>query len=184
MNDTELINLYFARSQSAIAETGRKYGSYLHTIAYNILVDVRDTEEVLQDAYLAAWNAIPPERPRVLKHYLSRVTRNLALDRLDYRNAGKRSPNMLTVLEELDACIPDNSLDRAMEQKELTALLNDFLGTLPDKDRRIFVSRYFYTMPIKAIAKQQGMAERTVKYRLHKLREQLKEQLAKEGIPL
>ena len=89
MDDTQIIGLYFSRSESAIAETAKKYGAYLNQVAYNILRCREDTEEIVEDTYLAAWNAIPPTKPNVLKHFLSRITRNLAFTRLDYNTAGQ-----------------------------------------------------------------------------------------------
>ena len=87
MEDSQIVQLYFRRSEDAISQTQRKYGAYLQEIAYNILRSQEDSEEVVGDTYLAAWNAIPPEKPRVLRHFLSRITRNLSFDRLDYHHA-------------------------------------------------------------------------------------------------
>ena len=108
MDDTKIIDLYFCRNESAITETARKYGGYLNQIAYNILRCREDTEEIVEDTYLAAWNSIPPTKPLVLKHFLSRITRNLSFTRLDYLTAGKRGYHMTTLLSELDECIPDH----------------------------------------------------------------------------
>ena len=90
MEDTQIIALYLSRQEAAIGETAKKYGGYINRIAYNILRCREDTEEIAADTYLAAWNAIPPEIPRVLKHFLSRIARNLAFDRLDYITAKRR----------------------------------------------------------------------------------------------
>lgn len=103
MEDLKIINLFYERSELAIKETSGKYGAYLKQVAYNILRDLCDTEEVVNDTYMGAWKAIPPTRPSNLKHFLSRITRNLSFDRLDYRTAGKRQ----ALFVELDECIPD-----------------------------------------------------------------------------
>lgn len=102
MEDQEIIQLYFCRSEDAIAQTQLKYGAFLTTVAYHILHSHEDTEEILNDTYLGAWNAIPPTKPACLRHFLSRITRNIAFDRFDYRNADKRS----ALETELDECIP------------------------------------------------------------------------------
>lgn len=90
MEDTQIVELFFSRSEEAISETSRKYGSYLRTIAHNVLPDSQDVEEVVNDVYLAAWNSIPPKCPPVLKYYLSRVARNLSFKRVEYLTAEKR----------------------------------------------------------------------------------------------
>lgn len=103
MEDTEIITMYFERRESAIQETENKYGVYLNAVAYNILRSLDDTEEVVDDTYMAAWNTMPPTRPENLKHFLSRITRNLSFNKLDYKNAAKRH----ALFVELDECIPD-----------------------------------------------------------------------------
>lgn len=89
MDDEAIVELYFARAEEAIAETSKKYGAYLYQMAWNLLKNSCDAEEAVSDTYLDAWNTIPPTRPRILRHFLSRITRNAALDRLDYRKAKK-----------------------------------------------------------------------------------------------
>ncbi len=184
MEDAGIIALYFARQEAAITETSKKYGAYLNQAAYNILGSREDTEEVLSDTFLAAWNTIPPQRPRVLRHYLSRITRNLAFDRLDYRRAGKRNPNMVTLLSELEDCIPDRKtdLESVMETKEIGAAINRFLSEQTKEDCALFVSRYYYSMPIAVLEKRFGLSEGMVKYRLSVLRKKLRRNLEREGI--
>ena len=184
MEDTKIIALYFARRESAIEETAKKYGAYLNQIAYQILRCREDTEEIVEDTYFSAWNAIPPETPRVLKHFLSRITRNLAYNRLDYRSAKCRDDHMITLLSELDACLPDRDADveAALEAKQLTGALNRFLSTLERKDCAVFLCRYYHCMAVKEIAEKYGLTQRNVKYRLSCLRRQLRTFLDKEGI--
>ena len=107
MEDSGIIDLFFRRSENAISETAAKYGNYLSSIAWRILNNREDSEEVVEDTYLKTWNAVPPTRPRVLKHFLSRITRNLCLDRLEYYAAEKRSAETVALLDELEACLPD-----------------------------------------------------------------------------
>ena len=126
MEDSGIIDLFFQRSETAIENTSKKYG------AYRILNSLEDSEEIVDDTYMRAWNAIPPTRPKVLKHFLSRITRNLSLDRLQYYAAEKRNVETVAMLEELEACLPDphGSAESALEESELTEILNRFLGEL------------------------------------------------------
>lgn len=184
MDDTKIIQLYFDRDEAAIQETAGKFGAYLNQIAYRILRCREDTEEVVSDTYIAAWNAIPPTVPAVLKHFLSRITRNLSFDRLDYITAGKRNAHMNILLSELEDCIPDNqrSMEELWETKEIGQALNHFLGTLTPDDCRIFLNRYYYSKSIRQISESYGISESKTKYRLSCLRRKLRDHLAKEGI--
>lgn len=186
MEDTEIIQLYFSRRESALVETEKKYGAYLNQIAYHILRSREDTEEVLQDTYLAAWNTIPPQRPNVFRHFLARITRNLSFDRLDYITAKRRNPNMTAVLSELEDCIPDQKGDpqERLEAKLLGEALNRFLAGLKREDCALFLCRYFHSMTIGEICSHTALSEGSVKYRLSVLRTKLRRQLEKEGIPV
>lgn len=184
MDDTQIIQLYFDRSEAAIVCTANKYGAYLNQVAFNILRCREDTEEVVDDTYLAAWNAIPPTVPAVLKHFLSRITRNLALDRLDYLTARCRSSHLNILLSELEDCLPDRrgSAEDMLEAKQLGQSLNRFLESLDHSDCRIFLNRYYYGLSIAEVSRKCGIPERKVKYRLSCLRKQLRTHLNKEGI--
>lgn len=184
MEDTEIINLYFARSETAIDETAKKYGKYLWAIIDNILHRTEDTEEIINDVYLATWNSLPPNHPRVLKHYLARIARNLSFNRFDYYSADKRSVFTETMLSELEECIPDNHRDPAeiVEAKDLEKTLQHFLDGLNKEDCSLFVSRYFYAQTIESLAKKYNSTPRKTKYRLEKLRFQLRQLLEKEDI--
>lgn len=184
MEDTQIIQLYFARSESAIENTAEKYGPYLNQVAFNILRCAEDTEEVVEDTYMAAWNTIPPTVPTVLKHFLSRITRNLAFSRLDYLTAKRRSTHLDILLSELDDCLPDRrgSAEDMWEARQLGLSLNRFLETLDRTDCRIFLNRYYYGLTIAEIANKYGLSERKVKYRLSCLRKDLRTQLTREGI--
>lgn len=182
MEDMEIITMYFERQENAIQETENKYGIYLNTVAYHILRSFDDTEEVVNDTYMAAWNTMPPTKPGNLKYFLSRITRNLSFDRLDYKKARKR--NALFV--ELDECIPDrqNDMESVWETKEIGRVLNEFLRTLDRKTCAIFLARYYYAYSIKELAEQYGLPERRVKYLLEKTRNNLRRIFEKEGVTL
>lgn len=182
MDDAGIVELYFERSETAIQETEKKYGAYLHQVAYNILHDSGDTEEIVNDTYMGAWDAIPPTRPNNFKHFLSRITRNLSFDRLDYRNAGKRH----AIFVEMDECIPDRqgNVEELWDAKEIGMALNRFLRTIERRDCAVFLARYYYACSISEIAGQYALSKRQVKYLLSKTRNKLREYFEKEGVML
>ena len=182
MEDREIVALYFERSENAIRETEKKYGGYLYQLSWNILRDHGEAEETVSDTYLGAWNSIPPTRPRVLRHFLSRIARNRAFDRLDYRSAQRRGGGEF--VEELDECMPDRrgSAEEMTERRLLAEALNRFLAALPERDCALFVGRYYYAQGNRELAERHGMTERQVKYRLLRCRRELKEFLEKEGL--
>lgn len=180
MDDELIIDLFWKRSETAISETERKYGSYCRSIAYGILSDRQDTEECVNDTWLRAWDAIPPQRPSKLSAFLGRITRNLSLDRYDYNHAAKRSHPMDQLLSELDECIADQRDDYA--QKELTDILNQFLRSLDREKRNLFLRRYWYCESIETLAKRYGLSESAVKSSLFRVRNKLKAYLEKEGV--
>ncbi len=184
MQDPEIIDLYFARSEQAVTETAKKYGAYLAAIANNILHHPEDTEEVVSDIYFAVWNAIPPNRPDNLKHYLSRIARNLAFKRYDYLSAEKRSADTELLLSELEECIPDtkNGSEEIMEAKELGRYINRFLKNLPENDCALFVSRFYYAENLDTLSRKFGCSPRQIKYRLQKLRKRFRDFLQEEDI--
>lgn len=184
MEDLHIIKLYFERSEKAIFETKKKYGAFLNQIVYNILREPFDSEEIVNDILLSAWNSIPPTKPISLKHYLSRIARNLAFNRLDYKNAKCRNSHSEILLSELEECISDENRDgqSVWEAKLLGDSLNVFLGTLNKTTCAIFLSRYYYCLTIKEIAEKYQITERHVKYVLKKTREQLRIHLRKDGI--
>jgi len=182
LEDIKIIDLYFARDQQAIAETKTKYGPYLATLVGNILHDPEDTEEVVADTYLNTWRAIPPTRPRSLKHFLSRISRNLSFMRLRSSAAQRRSYETVALLSEFEELIPDGrgSAEDALEAQELGRLLDRFLSSLSPEERVLFLSRYFYAASIRDIARRCSLTERQVKYRLSLLRSRLKAFLESE----
>ncbi len=179
MEDDGIVALDFARSETAIAETEKKYGAYLHQVAYHILRNLSDTDEIVNDTYMGAWGAIPPTKPNHLRHFLSRITRNLSFNRLAYLKAGKR--NALFV--ELDECIPDGKdVEQVWEAKEIGVVLNRFLKTLDDKSCAVFLARYYYSYSIDELAEQYRLSARQVKYLLSKARNGLRDYFEKEGV--
>ncbi len=185
MNDKEIIDLYFARSESAITETAVKYGAYLNTIAYRILHSEDDAEEVVNDTYHDAWRTIPPKRPDVLKLFLARIARNTAIDRLEYRLARKRNSDMDVLLSEVADILPDQTdVEDIWAARELGETINCFLGTLDARSRIIFVSRYWYAYSIREIAEKLDISESHVKNTLFRTRKKLRTRLQEEGVAI
>lgn len=184
MEDKQIIDLYFKRSDTAIYETQIKYGKYCRYIAYNILQDNRDAEECENDTYVKVWSSIPPERPNCFSAFLGKITRNLALDLYRRRAARKRGAGQYeAIVEELSGCISTGeSIEHIADEIVIKDALNHFLENLPHKMRIIFVRRYWYMSSIKEIAKDFSLSESNVKMTLLRTRNNLKAYLEKEGI--
>ncbi len=182
MEDTKIISLYWDRDQQAISETAVKYGHYCHQIAWNILSDQRDAEESVNDTYLSAWNTIPPHRPQILSTFLGKITRRISIDRWRRRTADKRGGGELTLaLEELEGCLPSaEDVQKTVERRQLLRSIDQFLAQLPQQQRDIFVSRYWFLAPVKQIAQVYGLGESQTKMQLKRIREKLVRHLQEE----
>ena len=185
MDDREIIGLYLARDEAALAETAKKYGRMVRSVAYGILKNEADSEECENDAYLSAWESIPPQRPASLGAYLGRIVRNAAIGRLEYYTAEKRSRSLETPLDELGdiasgAAAPEAELERA----ELSRLIEAYLRGKSRAKRVVFVRRYWYCDPIGKIAKDKGYSESKVKSMLMRMRNELKCYLERNGVNL
>lgn len=181
MEDKQIIDLFFERSEIAIAETDKKYGNYCRYIAYRILSNEQDASEIKNDAYLAAWNSIPPTRPQSLKHYLGTICRNLSIDRYTERKSRMRGMELTGVLDELAECIPDRSNGVNVEELALQDAIRRFVAELPENTQRVFVMRYWYACPISEIAKETSSKESKIKMLLMRTREKFKVFLESEG---
>lgn len=186
MDDQQIIDLYWARSENAITETAHKYGPYCHSIAYHILYSKEDSEECVNDTYWKAWGAMPPQRPNQLRTFLGKITRNLSLNRWEKHTAEKRGAGQVPLaLDELAECVPaPDSVERTVDDLALTELLNDFLSGLPAQTRQIFMRRYWYLCSVKEIAADCAVSESKVKTTLFRTRNKLKQHLEKEGVAL
>ena len=165
MEDSAIIDLYWAREERALSETDAKYGGYCRSIAHNILKNREDSEECVSDTWLHAWNAMPPQRPSILSSFLGRITRNLSFDRCRRQNAEKRGGGLLPL-----------ALD------ELSEAIDRFLRTLPERECSIFLRRYWYVDSVQDIAARYALRENTAKSILFRTREKLRRYLAGEGI--
>jgi len=183
MEDEAIVQLFYARSQDALVITARKYSRLLCRIAGNILSDPRDAEEAVEDAYLRLWNSIPPNRPKRFQAYAAKLCRNAALDILRHNQRARRDNRSDILFSELDACLPSpGEIGARLEERELAALINRYLGTLDSASRKLFVRRYFFQEPLEALAKDYGLAPHTISARLYRIRKGLQTYLKKEGV--
>lgn len=183
MEDQKIIELFFARSEEAILQLQIKYENRCMRVAGNILNNRLDAEECVNDAYLAAWNTIPPQNPGSLSAYVCRIVRNLSIKRYHANSALKRNSHYDTALDELEECIPaGESVESEYAAKELGAAINSFLDTLSKDNRRMFVRRYWFSDSIDEIAAMFNISGRNVSLRLMRVRKKLKKYLEKEGI--
>lgn len=184
MEDKRIIDLYWQRDEQALTLTRHKYGAYCHAIALQILHNREDADECENDTYLRAWNAMPPDRPQGLRPYLGAITRRLSLDRWRERKSQKRGGGEVALsLEELGECVshPD-TVPEAVEAERLSAILSDFLHSLPAEECDLFLRRYWYFDSVAQIAKHFGYSESKVKMTLSRTRDKLRAYLEKEGI--
>lgn len=200
MEDDNIIELYFARNADAITETEQKYGSYCYQVAFNILRYREDSEECVNDTWMRTWNSIPPERPSCLRLFLAKITRNLSLDRYRKRVAKKRGGEMKTeyideILGELNECVgagfsaedtasSSSSVEDEILSGELKDIINQFLRTLSERDRCIFLLRYFYGKDMREIAEKCLIREDNARKILFRARIKLKKCLEEEGYGL
>ena len=182
MEDSKIIDLYWARNENAIAETDAAYGGKLCNLAQRIVLNWEDAEESVSDTYMKAWDTIPPQRPNYFFAYLAKICRHFALGKLDWKNAAKRKAEVIALTKEMELCIPDESRDRELEGRELGRILNSFLADLTPENRCIFLRRYWYVDSVAEIAQRYGISESKVKTQLHRTRKKLSTFLEKEGI--
>ena len=183
MEDIQIIELYWSRDESALSASSEKYGAYCHAIAMNILENIPDAEESVNDTWLCAWNAIPPQRPSVLSAFFGTLTRRISLNRRREYHAQKRGGGQVSLaLDELGEVISSTvSVEDALEAKELSVAVDAFLRTLPKTERRVFLRRYWYLDSIAEIARRFGFSQSKVKSMLHRTRGKLLSHLRKEG---
>ncbi|MDE7219044.1 MAG: RNA polymerase sigma factor [Oscillospiraceae bacterium] len=186
MEDGQIVDLFLARDEAAIQRSAEKYGLRLRGLALHIVQEPQTAEECENDAYLAAWNAIPPHAPRdYLYAFLARIVRNVALNCCRDRRRLKRDAFIAELSREMEECLPaPDDLESRLDDMALREALNGFLGTLGEEKRNIFLRRYWYLDPIAEIAKRFGITQSKVKTTLFRVRNQLREYLEKEGYTL
>ena len=183
IEDEKIIDLFFNRSEKAIQELDIKYGKVYHKLSYNILNNKQDAEECVNDAYLGAWNAIPPARPIPLLTYICKIIRNISLKIYYRKEAAKRSSHYTIAMEEIEDCIAaPNTVEAEIEAKELARIIEEFLNTLTVENRVIFIRRYWFSDSYKDIAEFVGLSEKNISVRLTRIREKMKQYLIEREV--
>ena len=186
LTDKQIVSLYHGRDESAIQETDKKYGRYLYAVAYRILSNPEDSEECVNDTYLKTWNAIPPAAPQMLKSFLSKITRNTAIDRFDEAKRQKRVPaEICDSLEDFEGFLPANcDVENALLAKQIGRIISDYLEGVSVRKQYIFVSRYYFLIPTAQIAKKLHLSQSSVQKILSAMKTELSHRLAEGGIEL
>ena len=183
IDDKKIIELFLERSEQGIRELDMKYGKLCHNLSYHIVNSRQDAEECVNDAYLGAWNAIPPATPDPLLSYLLKIVRNISLKLYWRKNAAKRGGQYTIALQEMKACIPDpKTVEDEMSARELARIIEDFLDTLTLENRVIFMRRYWFADSCKDIAEFVGLTEKNISVRLTRIREKMKKYLIEREV--
>lgn len=183
MKDDEIVALLWQRSEQALKETQNKYGKYCVYISNNILENEQDAEECVNEALNAVWNSVPPQKPNNLKTYIGKLTRNISISRWRENHSVKRCPSEFSVsLDEIEEIAIDDDFDAKVNADSLSKSLSDFLRTLPNDERNIFIRRYWFGDPIKSICERYDFGESKVKVTLKRTRDKLAQYLKKEGL--
>lgn len=177
MNDADIIELFWARSETAITELSNQYDHLARSVAINILHDRLDAEECMNDSYLGMWNSLPPEKPQVLPAFFTAITRNIALKLYRYKSASKRN----AIMEELTDIItvspaPEEEINFAAE------VISNFLSAQDKSSRVLFMRRYYIGESVADAARAVGMTENHAGVKLFRMRAKLRKKLEKEGI--
>lgn len=184
MDDKQIVELYWQRSEQALAETDAKYGVYCRAIACRVLQDEQDAEECVNDAYLDVWNRIPPHRPSVLSAFLGKTVRHIAIDRLRKKTAQKRGGGeVFLALDELESCVSSREdVEQEVEKQVLADAIRDFLASLRTEERRVFLRRYWYMDSVEEICTRFGFSQGKVKSMLSRTREKLRKHLTEQNL--
>ena len=183
IDDEKIIEMFFERNQQAIRELDIKYGEICHNLSYNIVNSRQDAEECVNDAYLGAWNAIPPVHPNPLLSYIVKIVRNISLKIYWRKEAAKRSGHYTIALEEIEGYIADpKTVEDEIEARELARIIEEFLNTLTLENRVIFMRRYWFADSYKDIAEFIGLSEKNISVRLTRIREKMKQYLIEREV--
>ena len=183
IDDEKIIEMFFERSEQGIRELDIKYGKICHNLSYNIVNSRQDTEECVNDAYLGAWNAIPPVHPNPLLSYIVKIVRNISIKIYWRKEAAKRSGHYTIALEEIEGYIADpKTVEDEIEARELARIIEEFLNTLTLENRVIFMRRYWFADSYKDIAEFIGLSEKNISVRLTRIREKMKQYLIEREV--
>lgn len=186
MEDSQIVDLYWERNESALTKTAEKYGKFCFSVAYNILNNHEDSEECVNDTYLEAWEAMPPQRPNLLSAFLAKITRNNAINRVRFLKRKKRRSNQTDILlSELEDCLPSNkSAEDKFDEKYVADIISKYLSSISKNKATIFVFRYFFCCSIEELSQKTGYSQNKIASMLFRMRGELKIQLEKGGIKI
>ena len=186
MDDDKIIDLYWERDEDALVESERRYGRYCSSIALRILNNMESSEECVNDTWLHAWNAMPPQKPDVLRIFLGSITRNLSLNRVRDLSREKRGGGQAVLaLDELADCVSDTETpDRVLEDQEITKIINKWLSSLKKEERVAFIRRYWFCDSLSEVSTLMGWSESKTNSLLRRLRIRLKNHMIMEEITL
>ena len=184
MDDERIIELFWQRDEKAIAQLNEKYGAFCYTVAFNVLSVREDAEECVSDALHRAWESIPPERPKLLRAWIGKVTRNLAINAWNREHAQKRG-GFEFLLDELEECVPaSGNVESAADEAEIGAAVSRWLRAQQELDRALFVRRYWQGEPLNKLADEWGITPNRLAQKMLRLRRSLRSALEKEGITI
>ena len=185
MTDERIIELFFERSEQAIKELDKKYGQVCHSISYNILGNKQDAEECVNDSYLGVWNAIPPAKPNPLRAFVCKIVRNISLKRYEQNTAVKRNSFYNVAMNELEECLSSSEfVEEIIAEHELSKIIESFLDLLSQKNRVIFLRRYWFSDTYAEIANRVGLSEKNISVRLTRIRKELRKYLVEREVLL
>ena len=185
MNPKEMKAALVRRDEAVLEAVKRRYGAYVRKIAFAVLRSEEDAEEVENTVYLKLWRSDAEALPEDLKAYLGMLSRQTAVDRLRSISAARRgSREYELALDELQEVLTDPRSEDPADRLALKDAMSRFIKSLPARERQRFLGRYWYAMSIRESTEAFGMKDSAVKTALHRMREKLREQLEKEGIPL
>lgn len=183
MEEQKIIALLFARDENAISIMNENFGNSIKVICKNLGLNTSDAEECVNDTFFSVWNKIPPAKPDFLASFVYKIARRKAIDILRKYTASKRNAKIDILYSELDECIPDSStIEDNFDEKILVETINSWLKTIDDLSKMIFIRRYFYAESISEISKYTGYSKTNITTKLHRLRNELKNVLIKEGV--
>lgn len=184
MDDNQIIELLFARTETALNEISSKYSRLYCSVIRNVLHDESDVHECENDVLLAVWNSIPPHKPNSLSAYLCKLARRISIDRLRYNTRKKRNAEYTILLSELNDCLPAKEIttDHQEQNEHIRTVFSDFVRSLEPETQILFLRRYIYLEPVNSLAERFQMNENYVSVKLYRARKKLKKLLEKEGI--
>ena len=185
MEDERIVELFWQRDEDAVTQTERKYGAYCYAVAFNVLSVREDAEECVSDAYRRAWDSIPPERPKLLRAWLGKVTRNLALNLWNKNHTQKRYSGFEQLFGELEDCVPaSGNVERSVDSAELGRVISEWLREQSELDRVLFVRRYWQGEALNALADEWGVSQNKLAQKMLRLRRSLRSALEREGVEI